>query len=74
MNDSLQTETASAKAPNCYISVCVLASGSKGNAIYISNGATSILLDAGLSGIEIERRLKSRGLSPQTLDAIIVSH
>jgi phosphoribosyl 1,2-cyclic phosphodiesterase len=51
-----------------------LASGSKGNAIYISNGETSVLLDAGLSGVEIERRLKSRGLSPEKLDAIIVSH
>jgi phosphoribosyl 1,2-cyclic phosphodiesterase len=56
------------------ISVCVLASGSKGNAIFISDGSTSILIDAGLSGIEIERRLRSRGLSPESLDAILVSH
>ncbi|MFC1515593.1 MBL fold metallo-hydrolase [Thermodesulfobacteriota bacterium] len=56
------------------LSVCVLASGSKGNAIFISDGASSILIDAGLSGIEIERRLKSRGLSPENLDAILVSH
>ena len=56
------------------LSVCVLGSGSKGNAIFISDGSTSILIDAGLSGIEIERRLKSRGLSPENLDAILVSH
>ena len=74
MKDSISPETAPAEASKCNIAVCVLASGSKGNAIYISNGETSILLDAGLSGIEIERRLNSRGLSPQTLDAIIVSH
>ncbi|MFH0726389.1 MAG: MBL fold metallo-hydrolase [Pseudomonadota bacterium] len=55
-------------------SVCMLASGSRGNAIYISNGATSVLIDAGLSGVEIERRLKSRGLCPENLDALIVSH
>jgi phosphoribosyl 1,2-cyclic phosphodiesterase len=54
--------------------VCVLASGSKGNAIYVSDGNTSILVDAGFSGIEIERRLYSRSLSPQNLDAILVSH
>jgi phosphoribosyl 1,2-cyclic phosphodiesterase len=54
--------------------VCMLASGSKGNAIFISNGDTSILVDAGLSGIEIERRLGSAGLNPVDLDAIIVSH
>ena len=56
------------------LSMCVLASGSKGNAIYISDGATSVLIDAGLSGIEIERRMKSRGLSPDAIDAILVSH
>lgn len=56
------------------LTVCMLASGSKGNAIYVSDGATSILIDAGLSGIEIERRLLSKGLSPGDLDAILVSH
>jgi len=62
-------------APPSYdLAVCVLASGSKGNAIYISDGETSILLDAGLSGIELERRLAARGLAAASLDAIIVSH
>ncbi len=56
------------------LSVCVLASGSRGNAIYLTDGSTSILLDAGLSGIEIERRMQSKGLRPQDLDAILVSH
>ncbi len=51
-----------------------MASGSKGNAVYISDGTTAVLFDAGLSGIDIERRLISRGLSPGTIDAIIVSH
>ena len=56
------------------ISVCMLASGSKGNAIYVSDGKTSILVDAGLSAIEIERRFHSRALNPERLDAIVVSH
>lgn len=56
------------------ISLCMLASGSKGNAIYVSDGRTAILVDAGLSGIEIERRMKSRNLSPEALCAIVVSH
>ena len=56
------------------LSVCMLASGSKGNAIFVSDGSTSILIDAGLSGIEIERRLRSKGLCPDDLDAILVSH
>jgi phosphoribosyl 1,2-cyclic phosphodiesterase len=57
-----------------HLSVCILASGSKGNAVFVSGGAASILIDAGLSGVEIERRLKSRGLDPKNLDAILVSH
>ncbi len=52
----------------------MLASGSRGNSIYISNGETSVLVDAGLSGVEIERRMKSRKLNPKNIDAIIVSH
>lgn len=54
--------------------ICMLASGSRGNSIYISGGGTSVLIDAGLSGVEIERRMKSRGLSMNGIDAIIVSH
>ena len=56
------------------LSVCMLASGSKGNAIYISDGTTSLLVDAGLSGVEIERRLKAHDLDPRDIDAMIVSH
>lgn len=52
----------------------MLASGSKGNAIYVSDGSTSILVDAGLSGISIERRLKSKGLRPEDLNAILLTH
>jgi phosphoribosyl 1,2-cyclic phosphodiesterase len=54
--------------------VCMLASGSRGNAIYLSDGDTSILVDAGLSGIELQRRMQARGLAPERLNAIVVSH
>jgi len=63
-----------ALADNNEITVCALASGSRGNAIYLSDGATSILVDAGLSGIEIERRMRARKLCPERLDALLVSH
>jgi phosphoribosyl 1,2-cyclic phosphodiesterase len=59
---------------DCSLSVCVLASGSKGNAIYVSDGTTSILVDAGLSGIEIQRRMAAAGLDVHSLNAIVVSH
>jgi len=68
------TTKLSQQCPDFTLSVCMLASGSKGNAIYVSDGSTSILVDAGLSGIEIQRRLETKGLCPEDLDAIIVSH
>jgi phosphoribosyl 1,2-cyclic phosphodiesterase len=52
----------------------MLASGSKGNAIYVSNGETSVLIDAGLPGVEIERRMASRSIPVSEISAIIVSH
>jgi phosphoribosyl 1,2-cyclic phosphodiesterase len=58
----------------CPLCVCVLASGSKGNAIYISDGQTAILMDAGLSGIEIQRRMEGAQLNIEEIKAIVVSH
>lgn len=69
----MKTEESS-QISHCTLSVCVLASGSKGNAIYISDGRTSILMDAGLSGIEIQRRMQAAQLDIQDLNAIVVSH
>lgn len=56
------------------LSVCILASGSKGNSIYVDDGATAVLIDAGLSGVQIESRMRAAGLSPRNLNAILVSH
>jgi len=54
--------------------VCVLASGSSGNCTYISSGRTSILVDAGLSGKEIERRLGEIRVDLGSIEAICLSH
>ena len=59
---------------DCNLSVCVLASGSKGNSIHISDGRTNLLVDAGLSGVEIKRRMEAARLDIQDLNAIVVSH
>jgi phosphoribosyl 1,2-cyclic phosphodiesterase len=56
------------------VRLCVLASGSRGNAVHISDGVTTLLFDAGLSGVELERRMNSRGIDPSAIDAIVVSH
>jgi len=57
-----------------HIRFSVLASGSSGNACYIESDNTRILIDAGLSAREIEKRLKQVGVAPSGLDALIVTH
>lgn len=54
--------------------VCLLASGSRGNSTFIESGGVRLLIDAGLSGKEIQRRLELLGLSCNDLDAILVTH
>ena len=54
--------------------VCLLASGSKGNAIYIETRESRVLVDAGLSAREIEARLARIGVSAADLHGVLVSH
>ncbi len=55
-------------------SVCVLGSGSRGNALFVSDGRTSLLIDAGLSARETIRRLETRGLDFAGVDALLITH
>jgi phosphoribosyl 1,2-cyclic phosphodiesterase len=52
----------------------VLGSGSSGNTTLVSDGSTHILVDAGLSGREIAKRLQEYGLEPEKISAIVISH
>ena len=54
--------------------VCVLASGSGGNSCVVESAGTRVLVDAGLSGREIERRLRARGIEPDSIAGIFVTH
>jgi phosphoribosyl 1,2-cyclic phosphodiesterase len=56
------------------VSFCILASGSSGNAAFLSTGNTRILIDAGLSMRELARRLALIGESIESIDAILISH
>jgi phosphoribosyl 1,2-cyclic phosphodiesterase len=56
------------------IKFCNLYSGSSGNSHFISDDSTKILIDAGLSGIKIEKALKNIQENPSEIDAIILSH
>jgi phosphoribosyl 1,2-cyclic phosphodiesterase len=51
-----------------------LNSGSNGNCYYIGNQREAVLVDAGISCRETERRMKQLGLSMQTVKAIFISH
>jgi len=51
-----------------------LASGSKGNCSFIEAGGVRILVDAGLSVVEIERRLAQIGEKAEDIDAVFVTH
>jgi phosphoribosyl 1,2-cyclic phosphodiesterase len=56
------------------LSVASLNSGSNGNCYYIESANDAILIDAGISCREIEKRMQRLGLSPQKVKAIFITH
>ncbi len=52
----------------------VLGSGSKGNCTYVESQGKALLIDAGFSGIEIQRRLDNIGVDINTIQALLVTH
>ncbi|RNI29143.1 MBL fold metallo-hydrolase [Rufibacter latericius] len=51
-----------------------LASGSNGNCYYLGNEQEAVLVDAGISCRETERRMQRLGLSMEKVKAIFISH
>jgi phosphoribosyl 1,2-cyclic phosphodiesterase len=51
-----------------------LNSGSNGNCYYIGNEQDAVLIDAGISCRETERRMSRSGLDPAKLRAVFISH
>lgn len=51
-----------------------LSSGSKGNSIFVSGGGVKVLIDDGLTLINIEERLKRIGENGDDIDAILLTH
>jgi phosphoribosyl 1,2-cyclic phosphodiesterase len=56
------------------LEVCILASGSSGNSIYIASSKTRILIDAGLSAKQVALRLDQIGVVPESINGICISH
>lgn len=56
------------------IRMCPIVSGSSGNCIYVGNGSTNLLIDAGISGVKIAEGLNKINVSPSNIDAIFITH
>jgi phosphoribosyl 1,2-cyclic phosphodiesterase len=52
----------------------VLASGSRGNCVYVEAAETAILIDCGLSLIALKQRLAEIGREPSRIQAVFVTH
>ena len=54
--------------------ICSLNSGSNANCYYIGNNDEAVLIDAGISCRETEKRMKALGLSMDKVKAVFISH
>ena len=53
---------------------CLLASGSRGNCLWLEESEVAVVLDCGLPAREFLRRAESAGLDPGRLAALVISH
>ena len=56
------------------LAICSFASGSSGNCFLIKTEETAVLVDAGISGRQVESGLASLGLTAADLRAVLVTH
>jgi len=56
------------------VKICSLASGSKGNCLYVEIGDTRVLIDVGMSLRETLLRMEGCGIDPDRVDAVLVTH
>jgi phosphoribosyl 1,2-cyclic phosphodiesterase len=54
--------------------ICSLASGSRGNSLFVESEHNRILIDAGLSAAQIKARLNSIKVAPESIEAIVITH
>ena len=52
----------------------VLGSGSGGNAVVVESGDARLLVDAGFSCRELEKRMKQVGIDPASITALLLTH
>lgn len=54
--------------------VTVLGSGSTGNATLVQADGVNVMIDAGFSGRDIERRLRAVDVDPESLAGVVITH
>lgn len=59
---------------NVSLKIAALATGSKGNVSYITSSYSKILIDAGITAINIEKKLSEFNINPDELDGILITH
>ena len=61
-------------APSSPFRAAVLGSGSGGNAVVVEANGFRVLIDAGFSCKELERRMRLVGIDPSTIRAVLLTH
>jgi phosphoribosyl 1,2-cyclic phosphodiesterase len=56
------------------VNVTILGSGSSGNSILVESGQVRLLIDAGFSGRDLERRLAAVGVEAATISGLLITH
>jgi phosphoribosyl 1,2-cyclic phosphodiesterase len=56
------------------VKLCVLGSGSRGNAILMQSRDTRVLIDAGFAPRTLATRLAAIGVAPQSIQAVLLTH
>jgi phosphoribosyl 1,2-cyclic phosphodiesterase len=72
VQSSFQFEEPVVSAPP--LRAVVLGSGSGGNAVVVESGSFRLLIDAGFSCRELERRMRAVGVEPSTIAALLLTH
>ncbi len=54
--------------------VMALQSGSNGNSVFVEAGEVRLLVDAGISGVQMETRLAAHGINARHINGLLISH
>ncbi|MDR1092514.1 MAG: MBL fold metallo-hydrolase [Clostridiales bacterium] len=56
------------------LSICSIASGSRGNCVLVKGGNTTLLIDLGIPSEYLVQKLESLNISPAALDGVLITH